>query len=172
MKEDESFVCCLSSMNLEYYEDWKDTDAVQTAIWFLDAVMEELCKSPPNQPYMERTHNFAKRHRALGLGVMGYHAYLQKNNIPFESMEAKQFNSSAHATSAEAEQGSRDLAEAYGEPELLKGYGRRNTTLMAVAPTTSSSLFWGRLHRALSRTAATTTRWACLRATSCARTSS
>lgn len=144
VKEDESFVCCLSSMNLEYYEDWKDTDAVQTAIWFLDAVMEEFVQKSANQPYMERTHNFAKRHRALGLGVMGYHAYLQKNNIPFESMEAKQFNSSAHAhIRREAEQGSRDLAEAYGEPELLKGYGRRNTTLMAVAPTTSSSSILG-----------------------------
>ncbi|MBV6654562.1 MAG: hypothetical protein KI786_12430, partial [Mameliella sp.] len=144
VKEDESFVCCLSSMNLEYYEDWKNTDAVQTAIWFLDAVMEEFVQKSANKPYMERTHNFAKRHRALGLGVMGYHAYLQKNNIPFESMEAKQFNSSAHAyIRKEAEQGSRALADAYGEPELLKGYGRRNTTLMAIAPTTSSSSILG-----------------------------
>jgi ribonucleoside-diphosphate reductase alpha chain len=142
--EDESFVCCLSSMNLEYYEEWKNTDAVETAIWFLDAVMEEFIQKSAGQPYMERTHNFAKRHRALGLGVMGYHAYLQKHNIPFESMQAKQFNVLMFSgIQKKAIGASTKLAEAYGEPELLEGYGRRNTTLMAVAPTTSSSSILG-----------------------------
>lgn len=142
--EDESFVCCLSSMNLEYYDDWKDTDAVETAIWFLDAVMEEFIQKSADKEYMERTHRFARRHRALGLGVMGYHAYLQKNNIPFESMQAKQFNVKAFKDMREkALSASAQLAEAYGEPELLKGYGRRNATLMAVAPTTSSSSILG-----------------------------
>lgn len=141
---DESFVCCLSSMNLEYYDEWKDTDAVETAIWFLDAVMEEFIQKSAGQPYMERTHRFASRHRALGLGVMGYHAYLQKNSIPFESMEAKFFNTQAFSRiRSQALNASEALAEAYGEPELLQGYGRRNTTLMAVAPTTSSSSILG-----------------------------
>lgn len=141
---DESFVCCLSSMNLEYYDDWKDTDAVETAIWFLDAVMEEFIQKSAGQPYMERTHRFASRHRALGLGVMGYHAYLQKNNIPFESMDAKYFNSQAFARiRSKALNASEALAEAYGEPEVLEGYGRRNATLMAIAPTTSSSSILG-----------------------------
>ncbi len=144
VKEDESFVCCLASMNLEYYDDWKDTDAVQTAIWFLDAVMEEFIQKSAGQPYMQRTHNFARRHRALGLGVMGYHAYLQKNLIAFESMEAKRFNVQAFSNiQKEAMAASAKLAEAYGEPEVLRGYGRRNTTVMAVAPTTSSSSILG-----------------------------
>lgn len=142
--DDESFVCCLSSMNLEYYNEWKDTDAVETAIWFLDAVMEEFIQKSAGQPYMERTHRFAKRHRALGLGVMGYHAYLQKNMIPFESMEAKYFNTQAFTTiKRKALAASAQLATAYGEPEVLQGYGRRNTTVMAVAPTTSSSSILG-----------------------------
>ncbi len=144
VKKDESFVCCLASINLEYYDDWKDTDAVQTAIWFLDAVMEEFIQKSAGKPYMERTHNFSRRHRALGLGVMGYHAYLQKNSIAFESMEAKQFNVKAFSgIQKEALAASAQLAEAYGEPEVLEGYGRRNTTVMAVAPTTSSSSILG-----------------------------
>lgn len=142
--DDESFVCCLSSMNLEYYDEWKNTDAVELAVYFLDAVMEEFIQKSEGQPYMERTHRFAKRHRALGLGVLGYHAYLQKNSIPFESMEAKQFNSMAFSRLRDqAYDASAKLAEAYGEPEVLEGYGRRNATLMAVAPTTSSSSILG-----------------------------
>lgn len=144
VNEHESFVCCLSSMNLEYYDDWKDTNAVELAIWFLDAVMEEFVQKSEGKAYMERTHNFAKRHRALGLGVMGYHAYLQKNSIPFESMQAKQTNSLIFKDIRnKAEKASRYLGAEYGEPELLKGYGRRNTTLLAVAPTTSSSSILG-----------------------------
>ncbi|MCB0632784.1 MAG: ribonucleoside-diphosphate reductase subunit alpha [Saprospiraceae bacterium] len=142
--EDESFVCCLSSMNLEYYADWKDTDAVETAIWFLDAVMEEFIQKSAGQFYLGRTHRFASRHRALGLGVMGYHAYLQQQMIPFESMDAKLFNTQVFSQiRTRALKASADLAEAYGEPELLRGYGRRNATVMAVAPTTSSSSILG-----------------------------
>lgn len=144
VQEDESFVCCLSSMNLEKYDEWKDTDAVEVAITFLDAVMEEFIQKSEGVEYMERTHNFAKRHRALGLGVMGYHAYLQKNNIAFESMEAKLFNTKVFSVIRQkAEKASTELAQKLGEPELLKGYKRRNTTLMAVAPTTSSSSILG-----------------------------
>ncbi len=144
VNEYESFVCCLSSMNLELYDEWKDTNAIELAVWFLDAVMEEFIQKSEGVEYMERTHHFAKRHRALGLGVMGYHAYLQKNSIPFESFEAKQFNSSFFKSLKEQSyQASENLAKEYGEPEVLKGYGRRNTTLMAIAPTTSSSSILG-----------------------------
>ena len=141
---EESFICCLSSMNLELYEEWKDTNAVKLAIYFLDAVLSEFIEKTEGNYYLQGARNFALRHRALGLGVLGYHSYLQKNNIPFESFEATQFNARAfkHIRS-EADIASRELANIYGEPELLKGYGMRNTTVMAIAPTTSSSAILG-----------------------------
>ena len=142
--KDESFVCCLTSMNMELYDEWKDTESVQTATWFLDGITEEFIVKSKDMPYMERPHNFAKRHRALGLGVMGYHAYLQKNNIPFESFEAKQFTTKFFKEFKNKTMcASKMLAKIYGEPEVLEGYGRRNTTLMAIAPTTSSSSILG-----------------------------
>ena len=142
--EDESFVCCLASMNLELYDEWKDTDAVYYATFFLDAVMEEFIRNSKGKKHLENARRFAKRHRALGLGVLGYHSYLQKNNIPFESMMAKMFNAEVfRRIQAESQRASRDLAEIYGEPELLKGTGLRNTTTMAIAPTTSSSSILG-----------------------------
>lgn len=144
VNEHESFVCCLSSLNMELYDEWKDSDAVELSVYFLDAVMEEFIQKSEGAEYMERTHNFAKRHRALGLGVLGYHAYLQKNNIAFESFEAKQINSKVFREIRDkALAASQKLAQEYGEPELLRGYGRRNTTLMAIAPTTSSSSILG-----------------------------
>lgn len=143
-QEDESFICCLSSMNLELYDEWKDTHAVKLATFFLDAVISEFIEKTEGNHYLEASRNFAMRHRALGLGVLGYHSYLQKNNIPFESMEAKRFNAEAFKhISSEANKASEELAHIYGEPELLQGYGRRNTTVMAVAPTTSSSAILG-----------------------------
>jgi ribonucleoside-diphosphate reductase alpha chain len=141
---EESFICCLSSMNLELYDEWKDTDAVKLAIYFLDAVLSEFIDKTEGNYYLQGARNFAMRHRALGLGVLGYHSYLQKNMIPFESFEATQFNARAFRRIKEqAEQASRELANIYGEPELLKGYGLRNTTTMAIAPTTSSSAILG-----------------------------
>lgn len=141
---DESFICCLSSMNLELFDEWKDTDAVQLAIFFLDAVLSEFIDKTEGNYYLTSARNFAKRHRALGLGALGYHSYLQKNMIPFESMEAKNFNAKAFKfINEEAQKASEELANIYGEPELLEGYGRRNTTLMAIAPTTSSSAILG-----------------------------
>lgn len=141
---DESFICCLSSMNLELYDEWKDTDAVQTAVFFLDAVLSEFIHKTEGNYYLQTANNFAKRHRAIGLGVMGWHSYLQKNSIPFEGLEAKQLtNSIFKLISEKANEATVELAEIYGEPEVLKGYGRRNTTLMAVAPTTSSSAILG-----------------------------
>lgn len=141
---DESFVCCLSSLNLELYDEWKNTDTVKLAIYFLDAVMSEFIENSAGIPGLEAVNKFARRHRSLGLGVLGYASYLQKNNIPFESMEAKTFNAKVFKEiESKARKASKELAKVYGEPELLKGYGLRNTTLMAIAPTTSSSAILG-----------------------------
>lgn len=142
--KEESFICCLSSMNLELFDEWKDTDAVKLAIYFLDAVLSEFIAKTEDNYYLTGARNFAIRHRALGLGALGYHSYLQKNMIPFESMEAKQFNAKAFKLiQTKAIEASKELADIYGEPELLKDYGLRNTTLLAVAPTTSSSAILG-----------------------------
>ena len=141
---DESFICCLSSMNLELYDEWKDTGAVKLAIYFLDAVLQEFIAKTEDNYYLASANRFAKRHRALGLGVMGWHSYLQKNNIPFEGMESKMLtNVIFKDISEKAHKASVELASIYGEPEILKDYGRRNTTLMAIAPTTSSSAILG-----------------------------
>lgn len=142
--EKESFICCLSSMNLELYDEWKDTDAVKLAIYFLDAVLSEFIEKTEGNFYLTSARNFAIKHRALGLGVLGYHSYLQRNMIPFESFEATQFNAKAFKQIKEqAESASRELASIYGEPEIMKGYGMRNATLLAIAPTTSSSAILG-----------------------------
>ena len=144
--EEESFICCLSSMNLELFDEWKDTKAVKLAIFFLDAVLSEFIEKTKGNYYLQSARNFAIRHRAVGLGVLGYHSYLQKNMIPFESFEATQFNARAFQhIQSEAEKATQELAHIYGEPELLKGYGRRNATTMAIAPTTSSSAILGQV---------------------------
>ena len=144
--EDESFVCDLSSMNLERWEEWKDTDAVETMIYFLDAVMSEFIEKTKGMKFMDAPRNFAIRHRALGLGVLGWHSLLQSKMIAFESMEAKLLNTTIWKTIRErADKASTDLSQLVGEPELLEGYGRRNTTTLAVAPTTSSSFILGQV---------------------------
>ena len=143
---DESFVCCLMSMNLLHYDKWKDTDAVKTAVYFLDAVMSEFIEKAKVIPKMEKAVRFAERHRALGLGVLGWHSYLQSQMIPFDGFEAMMKNAEIFKhIREESYQGSKELAELLGEPELLKSYGRRNTTLMAVAPTKSSSFILGQV---------------------------
>ncbi|GGZ55444.1 ribonucleoside-diphosphate reductase subunit alpha [Mesonia mobilis] len=142
--ESESFICCLSSMNLELYDEWKDTEAVKLATFFLDAVLEEFIQKTEGNYYLSSANRFAKRHRALGLGVLGWHSYLQKNNIPFEGMEAKAKTTEIFKhIRAKADKATEELARIYGEPEVLKGYGRRNTTTLAIAPTTSSSAILG-----------------------------
>lgn len=144
--ENESFVCDLASMNLENYDEWKDTDAVETMIFFLDAVMSEFISKTENDKHMQSPRNFAINHRALGLGVLGWHSLLQKRNIAFESMQAKFLNSEIWKNiRTKTDQATKKLAELYGEPPLLKGYGRRNTTTLAVAPTTSSSFILGQI---------------------------
>lgn len=142
--EDESFICCLSSMNLELYDEWKDTEAVKLAIFFLDAVLQEFIEKTEGNHYLASANRFAKRHRALGLGVLGWHSYLQKNMIPFEGLEAKMLTTEIFKHIQDrADKATQDLARIYGEPELLKDYGRRNTTTLAIAPTTSSSAILG-----------------------------
>lgn len=144
--EDESFVCNLASMNLLKYDEWKETDAVEVMIWFLDAVMEEYIEKTDGIKFMEASNNFARRWRALGLGQLGWHSYLQSRMIPFESFEAhmltveisKFIEDRSHAASKE-------LAIEYGEPEGMLGYGMRNLTTCAIAPTTSSSFILGQV---------------------------
>ena len=143
---DESFVCDLSSMNLERWEDWKDTDAVGTMIYFLDAVMTEFINKTEGVKFMEAPRKFAINHRALGLGVLGWHSLLQSKMIAFESMEAKLLNTTIWKNIRErADKASLQLSVIFGEPSLLKGYNRRNTTTLAVAPTTSSSFILGQV---------------------------
>lgn len=157
-----SFVCCLSSINLRHYHEWKDTDAVETLTMFLDTVIGEFVErlesfrdseDPQKQSafyFMQRAHKFAKEHRALGLGVLGWHSFLQENNIAFESAEAAVLNNEIFTLIKEkAYKASADMAAEYGEPEVLKGYGRRNTTLLAIAPTTSSAFILGQVSQGI-----------------------
>lgn len=147
---DESFVCVLSSMNLLHFDEWKNTDAVETLVYFLDAVNEEFIRRSESIPFMHRAHKFAKRHRALGLGVLGWHSYLQSKMIPFESLDANLHNNIIFKNiNGAAYNASETLADLYGEPEVLEGYGRRNTTLLALAPTTSSSFILGQVSQSI-----------------------
>lgn len=161
-KEDWSFVCCLSSVNLLHYDAWKDTDLVETMVAFLDAVMEDfivkleaLRDSDESEKqlafkFMERAYNFAVQNRALGLGVLGYHSLLQAKGLAFESDDAAEINKGVFSNlHAKAEAETKRLAVELGEPEVLKGYGRRNTTLMAIAPTTSSAFILGQVSQGI-----------------------
>jgi len=147
--KDESFVCCLSSMNALHYDDWKDTDAVETLTYFLDAVMEEFIQETEDVRFMERALQFAKRHRAIGIGVLGWHSYLQKHMIPWNSTEAMQENNEVFSTIQERSyEASRELADKFGQPDVIQNHdecARRNTTTMAVAPTKSSSIIHGQV---------------------------
>jgi len=143
---DESFVCNLSSLNLERWDELKDTDAVETLVYFLDAVMTEFIDKTKDTAYMEAPRRFAINQRALGVGVLGYHTYLQSKNIPFEGFDAQSENIAIFSTIRERCDGaSVQLAKLFGTPPLLKGYGRRNATTMAIAPTTSSSFILGQV---------------------------
>jgi ribonucleoside-diphosphate reductase alpha chain len=142
----ESFVCCLSSLNLLKWDKIEDTDAVEMLVYFLDAVISEFIDKTEGMQFMQAPRRFALNHRALGVGVLGWHSYLQKNMIAFESMEAKMVNGSIWSTIRErADKASVELADQFGEAPILEGYGRRNTTTLAVAPTTSSSFILGQV---------------------------
>ena len=157
-----SFVCVLSSINVLHYDKWKDTDAVETMIYFLDAVITEFLekleryKNSPNLDdqqtflFMERAYNFSKDNRALGMGALGWHSLLQSKMLPFDSQEAYNLNSEVFKLIQKRSNiASKYLAEKFGEPELLKGYGRRNTTLNAIAPTTSSAFILGQVSQGI-----------------------
>jgi len=162
VSEDESFVCDLLSLNLLHHDDWKDTDLVETCVYLLDAVMtdfiDKLASLRDSEDsddkmsffFMERAYNFAKRHRALGLGVLGWASYLQSKMLAFTSDEATELTESIFKDiQGKSYAASEKLAEMFGEPEILKGYGRRNTTLNAIAPTTSSAFILGQVSQSI-----------------------
>ncbi len=159
---DWAFVCCLSSVNLLHYDAWKDTDLVETMIAFLDAVMEDFIVKLEEMrdhkdsekrlsfSFMERAYNFAKANRALGLGVLGWHSLLQSKLLAFEDAEAQTLNEEVFKLiRSRADAATKQLAVELGEPEVLKGYGRRNTTLLAIAPTTSSAFILGQVSQGI-----------------------
>lgn len=141
---DHTFVCLLSSLNLLHWDKIEKSDAIETSIYFLDAVMEEYIKKTEKMEGFESSHRSAKKGRAIGLGVMGWHSLLQSKMIPFDSFEAMLLNSKIFSTiKNRAEKASRELAILKGEPEWCKGTGMRHTHLLAVAPTVSNSTISG-----------------------------
>ncbi len=160
--ETESFVCVLSSMNVLHYDEWKDTDAVEVMTMFLDAVVTEFVSKIDDLRnngtiegqraffYLEKAYNFAKNQRALGLGVLGWHSLLQLKGLPFDSKESAKLNIEVFKLIKEKSySASAELAKMFGEPEYLKGYGRRNVTLNAIAPTTSSAFILGQVSQSI-----------------------
>ena len=142
--EEHSFICCLSSVNLAKYDEWKDTDLVETSIYFLDGVLEEFLYKTEGKDSMIRTYRSAKKGRALGLGVLGWHTFLQSKGLPFNSIASTAWTNTIFSQIRnEAEAASRKLAEEYGEPEWCRGTGMRNTHLLAIAPTVSNSTISG-----------------------------
>jgi ribonucleoside-diphosphate reductase alpha chain len=142
--EEHSFVCCLSSMNLSTWEQWKDTNAVQLATWFLDGVMEEFIAKADTIPGFERSVRFAKKARALGLGVMGFHTLLQEKQLPFDCFDSFRLNNQIFRhIDIETQKATQDLAKEYGEPEWCKGLGIRNTHRIALAPTVTNAIISG-----------------------------
>ena len=142
--ESHSFVCCLSSVNLDKYDEWKNTNLIYDATWFLDGVLEEFIQRAKNMKGFENSVRSAEKGRALGLGVLGWHSLLQKKGIAFESLLA-QFKTREifSKIKIETERASRALAEIYGEPLWCVGTGFRNTHLRSIAPTVSNSKLSG-----------------------------
>ena len=142
--ENHSFVCCLSSLNLSRYDEWKNTNLIYDATWFLDGVLEEFIQKAKYRKGFENSVRTAEKGRALGLGVLGWHTYLQQRGIAFEGLEAQYETRNIFSQiKIESEKASRDLAEAYGEPLWCRDTGFRNTHLRAVAPTVSNSKLAG-----------------------------
>ena len=141
-----SFVCCLSSQNVLYWDEWKDTDATETLTKFLYAVYEDFIQKADGVPFMEKAVKFAKEHKSIGIGILGLHSYLQKNSIPFESLDTKLLSGRiCKHLNEKSLIASKELAQKFGEPKLLKGYGEMFTTRTAIAPTTSSSFILGQV---------------------------
>ena len=142
--ENHSFVCCLSSLNLSRYDEWKNTNLIYDATWFLDGVLEEFIQKAKYRKGFENSVRTAEKGRAVGLGVLGWHTYLQQRGIAFEGLEAQYETRNIFSQiKIESEKASRDLAEEYGEPLWCRDTGLRNTHLRAVAPTVSNSKLAG-----------------------------
>ena len=147
---EETFTCVLSSVNVAKWDEVEKTDAIETLVMFLDTVVTEFVNKTKNMPYFKRARQFAVRHRALGAGILGWHSLLQSKMLAFEGQEAAKLN--LHIAKVFKERSyaaSEELAKLFGEPELLKGYGRRNTTLNAIAPTKSSSFILGQVSQSI-----------------------
>ena len=144
--DEKSFVCCLSSMNALHFEEWVGTDAAEMLAKFLDAVYSEFIEKAKDIPFMEKAVKFAREHRSIGIGVLGYHSYLQSQYIPFESLQARFMNRQIfEEIQRQCDIASEELAGKKGSPAVLEGYNRRFSTTMAVAPTTSSSFILGQV---------------------------
>ena len=142
--ESHSFVCCLSSLNLAKYDEWKDTNLIYDAVWFLDGVMEEFIQRAKGLRGFENAVRSAVKGRPLGLGVLGWHTYLQTKGIAFEGLPAQYETRKIFSQiKIESERASKDLADVYGEPLWCAGTGMRNTHLRAIAPTVSNSKLSG-----------------------------
>jgi ribonucleoside-diphosphate reductase alpha chain len=142
--EEHSFICCLSSVNLTKYHEWEKTDLIETAIYFLDGVLEEFLAKTSGRESLIRAHRSAKKGRAVGLGVLGWHTLLQREGIPFSSVAATSLTHKIFSQiKNQAESASRKLADEYGEPVWCRGTGMRNSHLLAIAPTVSNSTIAG-----------------------------
>ena len=147
---EETFTCVLSSINVLHWDEIIKTDAIEVMTYFLDTVCEEFIRKTEGQEYLKRARQFAINHRALGVGILGWHSYLQSKMIAFESKEAAQKNLEIAKTLRErSHRASKVLAEMFGEAPLLVGYGMRNTTTMAIAPTKSSSFILGQVSQSI-----------------------
>ncbi len=148
--ENHSFVCCLSSINVKHWDEIKNTDAIEVLVYFLDAVLTEFIDKASEIPFMEKSVNFAKRERAIGVGILGWHTYLQDNMIPFETLQAEAKNLEIIRGLAEqSHAASEKMAKEFGEPPLLEGRGRRHSFTNALAPTTSSSWILGQVSQSI-----------------------
>jgi ribonucleoside-diphosphate reductase alpha chain len=144
--DSESFVCCLSSVNLVYYDEWKNTDLIETMVYFLDSVMTEFINKSESIPFLDKAVRFAKNQRALGLGVLGWHSYLQKNMIPLESIQARSINKLMFKDISEKSRfASEKMAITFGQSDFMSVTNRRHSTLNAIAPTKSSSFILGQV---------------------------
>ncbi len=142
--EEHSFICCLSSLNLAKYDEWKNSDLVETAVYFLDGVLEEFLAKTSGRESLVRAHRSAKKGRALGLGVLGWQSFLQKQRVPFNSVAATSWTHKIFSQlESQAKAASRKLADEYGEPVWCRGTGMRNTHVLAIAPTVSNSTIAG-----------------------------
>lgn len=141
-----SFVCCIGSINVLYWDEIKETDAIEIYTLFLNAVLDEFIQKSVNMAGMKRAWRFATHHRAIGVGVLGYHSLLQSKLIPFESIAAKSYNYEIFNTlKIRTEKASQELYQS--NPEKYKSLrdGFANTTLVAIAPTKSSSFILGQV---------------------------